>query len=131
VRAVTLTVDENAGVYHGTTAILRSDIHAGDRVSVVVVGSTITEITLISAVTSADKVSGTVLVVNTTSKTVTILTASGKLVYLDLTSVVSIISAETGRAVSMSSLAANAGLVAYGSYSNSSTFKAVSIVVES
>jgi len=130
-EAVTLSVDESAGVYHGTTAILRSDIHAGDRVSVVVVGSTITEITLLSAITSADKVSGSVLLVNATSKTVTILTASGKLVYLDLKSVVSIISAETGRAVSLSSLAVNSGIVAYGSYSNSSTFKAVSIIVES
>jgi hypothetical protein len=130
-ESVTLSVDESAGVYHGTTAILLSDIHAGDRVSVVVVGSTITEISLLSAVTSADKVSGSVLVVNATSKTVTILTASGKLVYLDLKAVVSIISAETGRAVSLSSLAVNSRIVAYGSYSNSSTFKAVSIIVES
>lgn len=129
-EAVTLSVDENAGVYHGTTAILLSDIRAGDRVSVVVVGSTITEITLLSAATSAGKVSGSVLVVNQASKTVTILTPSGKLVYLDLKSVVSIISAETGKAVSLSSLAVNSGIVAYGSYSSSSTFKAVSIIVE-
>ncbi len=44
----TYTVDVNAGVYSGTTSILLSSIQAGDTVSLVVYGSTVTEINLVT-----------------------------------------------------------------------------------
>lgn len=127
----TYTVDVNAGVYSGTTPILLSDIQAGDTVSVVLYGSTITEIYLVTSVSSTTKVSGTVLAVNTSAKTVTILTPANKLVYIDMSSVGSIITASTGKTLTIYSIGVNSELVAYGTYSSSTNFAAKSIVIES
>jgi hypothetical protein len=126
---MTLAVDENAGVYSGSSSILISDIQIGDTVSIVVYGDTITEIYLQSALSSADKVEGTALATDTSSKTITLLTSSGKLVYIDASSVVTIISATTGKTMKLSAIEANSAIVAYGEYSNSTTFVAVSIIV--
>lgn len=127
----TYTVDVNAGVYSGTTPILLSDIQAGDTVSVVLYGSTITEIYLVTSVSSTTKVSGTVLAVNTSAKTVTILTPANKLVYIDMSSVGSIITASTGKTLTIYSIGVNSELVAYGTYSSSTNFAAKSVVIES
>ena len=128
--ATTLTVDENAGVYSGSTAILISSIKVGDTVSVVTYASTITEVNLESSATTTSKVSGTVLAVSTTDKKITILTQSGKLIYVSTSSVSSILNASTGTTLKIGAIPVNSQLVAYGTYSNSTTFTAKSIVVE-
>ncbi len=126
---VSYLIDENAAAYSGTTSILLSDIQVGDTVSVVVYGDTITEVYLQSALTSSEKVTGSVLAVDTSSKTIMILTASDKLVYIDASSVVTIISATTGSTMKLSAIETNSAIVAYGEYSSSTNFEAVSIIV--
>jgi hypothetical protein len=128
--AVTLTLDENASVYSGAKAILLSDIKVGDKVTVVVYNNTITEINLNSAVSSSDKVSGGVLAVDATSKVITILTPNGKLVYINISAVLSIISSATGRSVTLSAITTDSQIVAYGAYSDSTHFSANSIIIE-
>lgn len=129
--SLTLTIDEDVSVYSGTSEILLSDIQAGDQVTVVVYGNTISEVYLQSAVSSSTKVSGTVLSVDTTNRQITILTSSEKLIYINTASVVSILSAATGKTEALSSITAKDLLVAYGAYSSSSAFTAKSIVIES
>jgi hypothetical protein len=97
---------------------------------VTVYGDTITEIYLISAPSSTSKVTGTVLAVDSDKKTITLL-VSGKLVYIDASSVVTIIKSSTGRTVGLSGITAESTIVAYGSYTNSVSFSAVTIVMES
>ncbi len=126
----TFSVDEAPGVYSGDNPILLSDISPGDTVSVVVYGSTITEIHLISSVGSTKKLEGTVLLVDASGRKITILSASGKLMYIDTSSVGSIISASTGKSISLGSISAESRFVAYGTYKDSTTFKATSIIIE-
>lgn len=128
--SLTLTLDEDVSVYSGTSEILLSDIQAGDQVTVVVYDNTISEVYLQSAVSSSTKVSGTVLSVDTTNRQITILTSSEKLIYINTASVVSILSAATGKTESLSSIVAKDLLVAYGTYSSSSAFTAKSIIIE-
>ncbi len=127
---VTLSVDETASVYSGTTAISLSTIKAGDTVTVVVYGTTITEVNLDSAASSVKKVAGRVLSIETASSTITVLTSTGKLIYVSASSAGSIISASTGSAISVGSIKVNSELVAYGTYSTSTKFTANSIIVE-
>ena len=127
---MTLDIDVNAGVYSGTSAILLSSIQVGDTISAVVYGGTATEIYLVSSVSSTTKVSGTVLLVNTQTRFITILTPAQKMEYIDAGSVASIISADTGRSMSLSSIGADSNLVVYGTYSSSNTFTAKSIIIE-
>lgn len=124
------TVDEDAAVYNGTTSISLSSIRIGDQVSVVVYNNTITEIYLLSAMSSSTKVSGSVLKVDTSNQMITILTPSDKLVYIKTSSVGSILVASTGNTTYLSSIAVNSKLTAYGSYTDSTTFAAKSIVIE-
>ena len=128
--ASSLTLDENASAYSGTKAILISDIKVGDRVSVVVYNNIIIEITLNSSVSSSDKVSGAVLAVDTANKVITILTPNGKLVYINISSLVSLINSATGRSVTLDSITPNLQIVAYGAYSDSTHFNANSIIIE-
>lgn len=123
-------VDDYASVYMGTTAILISDIHAGDQVTFVVYDDTITDITLVSTTSSATKVSGTVLKVDSTNQLITLLTSANKLVSIKTSSVVSVIVASTGNSMSLSSIAVGSNLTVYGSYTDSRTFAAKSIIVE-
>jgi hypothetical protein len=129
-KSWTLTLDANVSVFNGSSAILLSAIGVGATVKATVYGDTITEIYLISAAASTSKVTGTVLAVDATKKTVTIL-VSGKLVYINASSVISIIKASTGRTVGLTGIAAEATLVAYGSYTNSVNFNAVTVILES
>ncbi|NCB52681.1 MAG: S-layer homology domain-containing protein [Clostridia bacterium] len=123
------SVDESCGVYSGSKAILLSDIKIGDTVTVVTYGNVITEINLESSASSATKVSGKVLTVDTSTKTVTIL-VSGKLVYVYAGNVGAIINSATGGTVRLSAITADTALVAYGSYTSSTAFTATSIIVE-
>ncbi|NCB51648.1 MAG: S-layer homology domain-containing protein [Clostridia bacterium] len=127
----TYTIDTNVGVYSGSSSILISDIQAGDTVTLVVYGSAATEIYLVTSANSTTKVSGTVLAVDTTARTITILTSKSKLVYIDLSSVKSIITASTGQSLSIYSISADSELVAYGTYKSSTNFVATSIIIES
>lgn len=129
--SATYSIDVNAGVYSGNTSILLSDIQAGDTVTLVVYDSTAMEIYLVTSANTNTKVSGTVLAVNTTSRTITILTASSKLVYIDTSSVSYILNTDTGRSVSLSSVSEDSAIVAYGTYESSTNFIATSIVIES
>jgi hypothetical protein len=124
------TVDPSAVVFNGTTAILLSSIKAGDKVSVVVYGNTVTEVYLISALTTSTKLTATVLTVDTAHNKVTVLTSANNLVYIDTRWLTSIIKASTGASIQLSSVTTNAQIVAYGTYSDSTTFKATSIIVE-
>lgn len=120
-------LDEGANVYNGKTAILLSDIHVGDEVSVVIYGDMVTEIYLQAAVSSSNKVSGRVL--TTEKNKITILTTSEKLVYVD-TSSASVVTASSGKSLSLSSIEENSVIVAYGTYKNSIDFTAKLIIVE-
>lgn len=127
---ISYSVDDYVSVYNGTTAISLTDIHIGDQVSVVVYGNTITDISLVSSTLSATKLSGTILKTDTSNQVITILTSGNKLVYVKASSVVSIITASTGNYTSLSYLTANSKLTAYGTYSDSKTFTAKSIIIE-
>ena len=127
----TLTVDESADVYdEKDNAILLSNIEVGDTVSVVVYGSTITEIYLESALSSTTKLTGTVLAIDTSNHTITLLNKSSKLIYIDTSHVARIVDSSTGTSLSLSSLKENDSIIAYGSYSTSTKFAAVTIIVE-
>ncbi|MGE4354140.1 MAG: hypothetical protein AB7D36_08665, partial [Oscillospiraceae bacterium] len=88
------------------------------------------EIYLKSAANSSSKVSGTVLAVATSDKVITVLTDSEKLIYIDASSAASIINASTGNTLKLSAIPVNSELVAYGTYDNSTTFIAKSIIIE-
>ena len=127
----TFTVDESATVYDAEDhAILLSAIEVGDTVSAVVYGSTITEIHLESALTSTTKLTGPILAIDTSKNTITVLNKSSKLIYIDTSHVVTIIESSTGKSLSLSSLKAKDSIVAYGSYSTSTKFVAITIIVE-
>lgn len=128
--SVTLTLDKNAGAYSGKTSILMSDIHAGDSVTVVYYGNTITDVYLIRSTNSSGKLTGTVLAVNTSSKTVTILSTADKIVYINTENVSYIINASTGRAISLSSVSEDSNIVAYGTYTDSTNFASKLLVIE-
>ena len=126
----TYTLDEDANAYSGTTAIALSSIRIGDQVKLSVFGSVITDVWQLSAASSATKVTGSVLKLDTTAKQLTVLTPDNKLVYISTGSVGSIVIASTGATGSLSSIAVNAQITAYGTYVNSRSFTARSIVIE-
>lgn len=129
-NAATYTLDEDANAYSGTTAIALSSIRVGDQVKLSVFGSVITDVWQLSAASSATKVTGSVLKLDTTAKQLTVLTPDNKLVYISTGSVGSIVIASTGATGSLSSIAVNAQITAYGTYVNSRSFTARSIVIE-
>jgi hypothetical protein len=125
----TLKLDPSAGVYNGSTPILLSAVGVGATVKVTVYGDTITEIYLISAAQSSVKVTGTILAVDESKRIITIL-VSGKLIYINYQSTVTQIVASTGRYIAPSTMKAESTLVAYGSYTSSVNFNAVTIIIE-
>jgi hypothetical protein len=122
-----LMLDEGVGVYSGKKSILLSDVHVGDKVSLVLYGDIVTEVHLESAVSSSYNVSGKVL--TTDKNEITILTTNDKLLYVD-TSSASIVAAKTGRSLYLSSIDENSLIVAYGEYKNATVFIAQLVVVE-
>ena len=122
-----LMLEEGVGIYSGNKAILLSDIRIGDEVSVVLYGDVVTEVYLQSAVSSSNKVSGRALTVS--KNEITILTFSEKLLYVDTASAI-VVTASTGKSMSLSSLEKNSVIVAYGSYENATKFVAKLVVVE-
>ena len=123
-------VDDYVSVYNGVTAISLSDIHVGDQVSVIVYDDTITDVSLISTANSSTKVAGTVLKVDSVSQIMTLLTSANKLVSIKTSYVVSVIAASTGNTISLSLITVGSKLTVYGSYTDSRTFTAKSIIVE-
>lgn len=126
----TYTLDEDAGAYSGTTAISLSSIRVGDQVKLNVFGSVITEVWQVSATSSATKVTGSVLKLDTAAKQITVLTPDNKLIYISTASVGSVVIASTGASGNLASIAVNAQITAYGTYGYSRTFTARSIVIE-
>lgn len=123
-------VDDYASVYNGTTAISLTDIHVEDQVSFVVYDNTITDISLTSTTSSSAKVTGTVLKVDSSNQLITILTSTNRLVSIKTSSVVSVLVASTGGTISVSSITVGEKLTAYGSYTDSRTYTAKSIIIE-
>jgi len=126
----TFALDEDANAYSGTTAIALSSIRVGDQLKLAVFGSTVTDVWQVTAVGSSTKVTGSVLKVDASAKQITILTPANKLVYISTAAVGSYVVGSTGAAGSLSSVAVNAQITAYGSYANSRSFTAKSIVIE-
>jgi len=127
--SVTYALDSTVPAYSGTTTIALSNIKVGDTVSVVVYGSTINEVSLQSSGTPTNQVTGSVLLVNSKEKTITVLTPSGTLIYLSTSSLNWIIPVSGGSSISLSSLAVGSQITAYGSYSGTSNFTAKIIIV--
>ena len=123
-------LDEDAAVYSGTTAISLSSIRVGDQLKLTVFGNIVTDVWQLTAVTSATKVSGSVLKIDASAKQITILTPANKLVYISTASVGSYVVASTGSTGSIANVTLNAQITAYGTFSNSRSFAAKSIVIE-
>lgn len=123
-------LDEDAAVYSGTTAINLSSIRVGDQLKLTVFGNIVTDVWQLTAVTSATKVSGSVLKIDASAKQITILTPANKLVYISTASVGSYVVASTGSTGSIANVTLNAQITAYGTFSNSRSFAAKSIVIE-
>ncbi|MCI8525257.1 MAG: S-layer homology domain-containing protein [Oscillospiraceae bacterium] len=125
-----LVVAPSANAYQAGRAILISTIQVGDTISVVSDGKTISEVNLRSSSgDGANKVSGTVLVTDSSTKTLTVLTAGNRLVYIDASQTASIINAANGKSISLSGIEVNRSLEAYGSYDDPSNFNAKSIII--
>jgi hypothetical protein len=127
---VSLKLDENAAAYSGTKAVLLSDIKVGDQVSVVVYADTITEIHLKSAVASSDKVTGSIIAIDFSKRTITLLTPENKLIYINITTVSSVIYAGTGVMIEILELKVDDQIVAYGTYKDATHFNATAIIIE-
>lgn len=126
-----LVIDPAANAYQGSKAILIGIIQVGDTISVVSDGKTITEVYLKSAGgDTANKLSGTVLVVDAKAKQITVLSSTNKLVYISTRSVGSIVNASTGKTLTLSNVDVNSQLLAYGEYTDASNFSATSIIIE-
>lgn len=127
--SVPVVLANSVGVWSGDKSILLSSIQAGDRVTLVMYGGVAAEIYLEESTSSSTKVSGTVLSINTKDKEILILSGD-KLIYVSTVSTGSIINVSTGKAVTLSGIELNSKILAYGTYSNSNTFIATSIIIE-
>ncbi len=123
-------LDDDVTVYSGTKVLTLSDIDVGDQVSAVVFNSTITEIHLTSAATSATKVTGKVLSVSSTNHKISIKTSEGKMKTIDTSYVISMIVGSTGNSTTMAGVLVDQTVTAYGTYSDSTTFAAKTIIIE-
>ena len=126
----TYKIDEDTVAYNGTSKIALSAIQIGDSVTAVIYDDVITEVSLQSSGSTSTKVSGKVLEVDSKNCKITILTSSDKLVYVYYSTVGSIVNAKTGETLTYSSIGKEASLVAYGTYSDSKSFTAKSIIIE-
>lgn len=128
----TLTLSPSVTIYHNGQMVLPSTVQAGDLVSAKTVGDTILSVDLLTSNgDSSRKLTGTVLSVDTHDKQLTLLNnVSQRLVYVDVDSSVTILNAATGRTLRLSDLKADQVLTIYGSYTDASTFDAVTILIE-
>ena len=124
------TLDDDAAVYSGTTEIALTDIKIGDSVTVDVYDNVITEVHVQSVVSSSTKITGKVLTIDANKYQLLILTTDEKLIYINISSAVSIINAKTGVSVYYTYIPVNSELVAYGTYTDTRTFAAKSIIIE-
>ncbi len=126
----TYTLGEGVKAYSGATEINVSNIKVGDSVTVTVYGSTIDEVKLVgTSVSSANQLTGSILLVNTAESTITLLTSSGKLVYISTSGLSWIIYADTGSKISLSALPSGSQVVVYGSYTSSTNFSGKIMII--
>ena len=128
----TLTLSPSVTIYYNGQMVLASTVQAGDLVSAKTVGDTILSVDLLTSNgDSSRKLTGTVLSVDTRDKQLTLLNnVSQRLVYVDVDNSVTILNAATGRTLRLSDLKADQVLTVYGSYTDASTFDAVTILIE-
>lgn len=128
----TLTLSPSVTIYHNGQLVMASTVQAGDLISVKAVGDTILSVDLLTSHgDSSRKLTGTVLSLNTSKKQLTLLNnVSQRLVYVDVDNSVTILNAATGRTLRLSDLKADQVLTVYGSYTDASTFDAVTILIE-
>ena len=126
----TYTLDPAAAFYSGTKEVSSSDINVGDTVTLSIFDNEIIEVSVQYVTSSSTKVSGTVLNVDSANRQITILTSSGKMVYISTTYLGIVLNASTGSTTYYSAIPANSNIVAYGSYSDTRNFSAKSIVIE-
>ncbi len=124
-----LTLDKTVTVHRGDATLRLSDIGINDTVTVKLYGDVITDVNRDSSgtVITDSKLTGSVLVVD--SGTITLL-QSGKLIYVKTTSSTVILDPYTGRNVKLSTLEPDTFLVVYGSFTDSNTFRASTIIAE-
>lgn len=126
-----LQLDGAVVAYQGNKVIDIATIQYGDTVSVECYGNTIIAVTLKSTqANTSTKLTGAVLAVDTKSRTITVLTGSDKLVYITCEKLSSILDTTTNRTVYLYDISAGDQIVAYGAYTNGSTFAATSAVIE-
>ncbi len=127
-----LYISDSTAAYQNGSSIELSSIAVGSSVSVQYAGSDILSVDLISGqISSSNKVQGTVVALDSSAKTCTVLTTEGKLVYVSASGVGSILKVSTGRTTTFGSIAENTLVIVYGSYTSSSQFTADSMVIES
>lgn len=126
-----LTLDSVVAAYQGGKTIDVGIIQVGDTVSVECYGNTIIAVTLKSTqANTATKLTGKVLAVDTKSRIITVLTEKDKLIYITTEKLSSILDTTTNRTIYLYNIEANDQIVAYGAYTNASTFAATSAVIE-
>lgn len=127
-----LTLSPTATVYQNGQVILPSAVQAGDTVSVKVIGTSIVAVELLNSTgDSAKKLTGTILSVDTTKKQITLLNSQQRLVYIDVKDTYTYLNSATGRTIRLSDLKADQAITVYGSYTDATTFDAVTVVLES
>ncbi len=126
-----LTIDSAAKAYQGTKAILPGSIVVGDSVSVSTNGHSITEIHLNSSSSESDgKLTGTILAVDLSSRTLTVTNTTGRLIYVCVKSGATILDPLSGHQLSLAELKVNVQIIAYGAYADATNFEAASVILE-
>ena len=126
-RSYTYLLENNVGIWRGTTACALSDLQVGQQVSLVVYADRITEIYIEESASSSASVTGTVLSVDTTARQILIL-AEGRPVYVQTKIATPILSTGTGQTIVLGNLPLGATITAYGSYEGT-VFQATSIIL--
>lgn len=127
---VTYNLGDGVVAYSNSTELNVSDIMIGDAVTVTIFGNVIDEVRRDSStVSAANQLNGSMILVNTSDYTSTLLTPNGKLVYINTSSLMWIIYADTGSRISLSSLPTGSHVVIYGSYSTPTLFVARVMIV--
>ncbi len=123
-------VDSGAVAYDGADSIALSSIALGDVVDVVLYDDMITVVYLMESETNANKITATVLHADQGDKLITAQMSSGSLVYVSTAKAGAVILASTGKNYSLSSMDEGDKLVAYGTYTDVSSFQASTVIIE-
>ena len=122
-------LDEAATAKEDGEEIDLADVTIGDKITVNAYDDIILEVTRESASTPTNKVEGTILAVDTTARKVTVLSGT-KLIYVKVNVGTVITSAATGNKLTITTIPVGSEIAAYGTYSDSSNFTAVSIILD-